>query len=143
MPLTVIEEPWYKEGLRFDCTQCGKCCTGSPGYVWVNEEEIARMAEFLKISPGEFRKKYTRQAYGRVSLIEDKRTYDCVFLEGRTCKLYDSRPRQCRTFPWWPQNLSSRAAWEETAARCEGINKDAPLVSLDTIQEAMERSGQP
>ena len=38
------QEPWYKEGLRFKCTECGKCCTGAPGYVWVNKEEVAEMA---------------------------------------------------------------------------------------------------
>ena len=34
-------KPWYAEGLRFKCTECGQCCTGAPGYVWVNEEEVA------------------------------------------------------------------------------------------------------
>ena len=28
-------------GLRFECTQCGDCCTGAPGYVWVNKAEIS------------------------------------------------------------------------------------------------------
>ena len=36
MPAT----PWYKDGLRFQCTGCGDCCTGGPGYVWVNQAEI-------------------------------------------------------------------------------------------------------
>ena len=27
-------EPWYRDGLRFQCTQCGNCCTGDPGVVW-------------------------------------------------------------------------------------------------------------
>ena len=41
------EETWYKDGLRFTCTQCGDCCSGPEGYVWVNDEELAKIAEFL------------------------------------------------------------------------------------------------
>ena len=40
---------WYRDGLRFECTQCGKCCTGAPGYVWLTIPEIYRIAEFLGI----------------------------------------------------------------------------------------------
>ena len=39
--------PWYRYGLSFECTQCGNCCTGGPGFVWVEEEEIRAIADFL------------------------------------------------------------------------------------------------
>ncbi|WP_296458322.1 hypothetical protein [Rubinisphaera sp.] len=39
---------WYKDGLKFECTQCGNCCTGGPGAVWVSEEEIQAIAEYLE-----------------------------------------------------------------------------------------------
>ena len=29
-------DTWYHLGLRFQCTGCGDCCTGAPGYVWIN-----------------------------------------------------------------------------------------------------------
>ena len=38
------EQPWYAEGLKFTCTQCGNCCTGGPGFVWISREEIRRLA---------------------------------------------------------------------------------------------------
>ena len=62
-----MSKPWYKDGLRFACTQCGKCCTGSPGYVWITEEEVVKMAAFLKISVPEFMRTYTREVNGRLS----------------------------------------------------------------------------
>lgn len=133
-------EPWYKDGLRFNCTQCGKCCTGSPGYVWVEEKEIEAMAAFLKITDEEFILKYTRQAYGRRALLEDRRSYDCVFLKGgKTCTVYGARPRQCRTFPWWKENLNTPESWKEAATRCEGINSEAPIVSLAEIQKQSQK----
>ncbi|MCH9624993.1 MAG: hypothetical protein S4CHLAM123_01550 [Chlamydiales bacterium] len=130
-----MKNKWYSKGLNFKCTGCGKCCTGSPGYVWVNEQEIEQMADFLKISPQEFRKLYVRRVGQRYSLLESKQTYDCVFLKDKQCALYGARPTQCRTFPYWPQNLSSQEAWDEAAQHCEGIDTKAPLVPIEQIEE--------
>lgn len=127
-------EKWYKDGLRFKCTECGKCCTGKPGYVWISEEEIKQMAEHLNISIDLFKRKYTRLVHNQYSLIEKKRQdYDCVFLEGKRCTIYQARPKQCRAFPWWVENLESKEAWEEAAKDCEGINPEAPLVPFEEI----------
>ncbi len=127
---------WYKEGLRFKCTECGQCCTGAPGYVWLTDEDIDQLTKGLKISREDFLKKYTRTVNGRISLIEDPETFDCVFLKDNKCSQYKTRPKQCRTFPWWKDNLRSKAAWENTAKRCEGINHpDAPLISHEDISK--------
>lgn len=125
---------WYQEGLAFKCTECGKCCTGSPGYVWVNMSEIEEMASFLNISIKDFKRLYVRRIGSRYSLIESKLTYDCVFLKDKTCRVYGARPTQCRTFPWWPQNLKSKESWEEVARGCEGINPKAPVVPFEEIE---------
>ena len=39
--------PWYKDGLQFTCTQCGDCCTGAPGVVWVTDDELREIADYL------------------------------------------------------------------------------------------------
>lgn len=131
---------WYKEGLRFKCTGCGKCCTGTPGYVWVTDKEIDEMAEFLKISVEEFIHKYTRLIGKKLALLEHPKNYDCVFLENKKfCTLYNARPQQCRTYPWWPENLTSKKEWDEEGKRCEGINHpDAPLITLPQINENLK-----
>ena len=61
-------EVWFAEGLRFTCTQCGNCCTGDPGYVWLSDIEIARLAEFLKLPPREVLDRYCRKVGSRWSL---------------------------------------------------------------------------
>lgn len=129
------EEPWYAEGLHFECTGCGQCCTGSPGYVWVNEDEITTMADYLQISTNLFKRRYLRRVEGRWSLVEHSKTYDCIFLKDNKCEIYSARPIQCRTFPWWPQQLRSKEAWLEAAKHCEGISLQAPLVPTSTIEE--------
>ncbi len=124
---------WYKEGLCFECTGCGRCCSGGPGYVWVSDAEIEAIARHLKITDEECRRRYTRFCKGRISLKENLPSYDCVFLKGKLCSIYEARPTQCRTFPFWPQNLESRETWAEAALSCEGINKEARLVPISEI----------
>jgi uncharacterized protein len=131
-------KPWYQEGLRFKCTGCGKCCTGTPGYVWATFEEIQAMAKHFSLSVEEFSKKYVRKVGDRFALTEIRRgsNYDCVFLDGKRCTIYEVRPTQCRTYPWWKENISSANDWKEEAKRCEGINHpEAPLISIQEIQK--------
>ncbi len=130
--------PWYKEGLKFKCTGCGQCCTGAPGYVWVTEVEMAAMAQFLQISLQQFKRTYTRQRDNRYALIEKKsENHNCVFLEEKRCQIYPVRPSQCRTFPWWKENLVSQESWALAAKSCEGINDEAPLVSYEEIKSTL------
>ena len=135
--LKVIEDtaPWYQEGLRFECTGCGQCCTGSPGYIWVDEDEIVEIANFLNLSIDELASRYLRRVKGKISLLELPKSYDCTFLKDKKCQIYPVRPTQCRTFPWWPRNLKSEKDWQEAARHCEGIHCEAPVVHLDTIEK--------
>lgn len=128
--------PWYKDGLRFKCTECGKCCTGTPGYVFVTMEEMNRMAEALNISIETFKRKYIRQKDNRYALVEKKTKtgdYDCVFLKNKKCEVYQARPTQCRTFPWWQENLEGEESWKLAAKDCEGINNEAPITPYSQI----------
>lgn len=135
--LKVIQDdrPWYSNGLHFKCTECGQCCTGAPGYIWVNDQEIKQIAAFLNLSSEEFSRRYLRHVKGRLSLVELPKTYDCIFLKDKKCQIYPVRPTQCRTFPWWPQHLKSEKEWREAATFCEGIQPSAPLVELETIEQ--------
>lgn len=135
--------PWFKEGLRFKCTECGKCCTGTPGYVWITEEEMIAMAGVLNISLELFKRKYIRSKDNRYALIEKKAQngdYDCIFLKDKKCQVYQARPRQCRTFPWWKENLASKESWQLAAEDCEGINEEAPLWSYSQIMDACNQT---
>lgn len=136
-PSQESKQPWYSEGLHFSCTGCGGCCTGAPGYTWVSPEEIASIAAYLKMSTAEFSRRYLRRVGDRYSLTELRPHYDCVFLEGKRCKIYSVRPTQCRTFPFWPESLSSPESWKETARRCEGIQPEACLVPRAEIEQQL------
>ena len=127
--------PWYADGLHFQCTCCGNCCTGPPGYVWVTDAEIDKLAAHVGRPVEEFRKLHVRTVGGRFSLKErrnERGEYDCVFLKPlpgdtrqkrlRGCGVYESRPLQCRTWPFWDGLLESRDAWEHSKETCPGMD---------------------
>ena len=115
------EKPWYHEGLRFECTQCGDCCSGAPGFVWVNDDEIGAIAREVGESPSAVEDLYVRKIGIRKSLREFPNG-DCVFLDTETkaCRVYRVRPRQCRTWPFWASNLRTPEAWDQTCRLCPG-----------------------
>lgn len=124
---------WYPDGLQFACTQCGNCCTGTPGYVWVSPKERTDIAALLGISLDEFLARYTRIVNGRVSLLE-RANGDCVLLtEDRHCAIQSSKPRQCLMFPFWPRLVATRADWEKAGERCPGIG-NGPRYTPDEIE---------
>ncbi len=111
--------PWYADGLRFECHGCGACCRGE-GYVWVNRRAARRIAKTLQLTVEEFGRRYLRRIGRRHSLTE-KPNHDCIFWNGG-CSIYDVRPAQCRTFPFWRGILKSRQSWAQAAAGCGGID---------------------
>jgi Fe-S-cluster containining protein len=129
--------PWFQDGLRFECTQCGDCCTGAPGYVWVNNEEIATLAAALGIKVHEFEASYVRRVGARKSLIE-LANGDCIFFDAKTrgCKVYKQRPRQCRTWPFWDSNIATPTAWKKTCAICPGSGQG----KVHSIEEVLAQS---
>jgi hypothetical protein len=121
--------PWFADGLRFTCTQCGNCCTGAPGFTWVSESEADTLAWRLGMDGESFRARYTRLVWRggeqRRTLVE-KRGGDCVFfVHGQGCTVYQDRPKQCRTWPFWGRIVASRADWDDAARECPGMNRGA------------------
>lgn len=125
--------------LRFECTGCGACCRGRGDY-WVqaSRAEQRRVRRFLNVSWRWFRRRYvTSYEDGTEGLRwENDR---CVFLDkqGR-CSIYAVRPMQCRTYPFWPEVVGSRASWRAAAADCEGIGRGA-IIPLARVRERLRQ----
>ena len=132
---------WYEKGLCFSCQQSGNCCTGPEGAVWFNDKEGRAMAKQLGVEVGTFYELYAHKIGSRWSLRENKidGKYDCVFLDrsgGKpSCKLYQSRPLQCRTWPFWKENLKTPEAWERAKKEtpCGGMNS-GKLIPIEEIR---------
>ena len=126
--------PWYRDGLKFKCSGCGDCCTGAPGFVWVNAAEVEALAGRLELTVEEFEDQYTRRIGARRSLKEFSNG-DCVFFDNkqRHCEVYEQRPRQCRTWPFWDSNLKTPEDWARTCQECPGSGQGR-LYQLDEIE---------
>lgn len=127
-----LQNPWFRDGLQFECTQCGDCCTGEPGYVWVNDQEITEIAKFINVSETEVRQFYGRKDRQSITLRE-KANGDCIFFErGKGCSIYPVRPMQCRTWPFWRGNVVTPADWKKTCEICPGSGQ-GKLFSAEEI----------
>ncbi len=127
-------EPWYREGLAFSCTRCGSCCTGVPGYVWVSIEEIEAIARFRKQPVEEFSAQFVRRVGDHYSLIE-RPGGDCIFWDRQQgCTVYEARPVQCRTWPFWPENVETPEAWKHITGICPGSGKGRHYTASEIIE---------
>ncbi len=132
-----MSEPWYQDGLRFTCTRCGKCCTGKPGYVWVNDGEIQMIATFRGEPIEEVIGLYTRMT-SRGRTLREKSNGDCIFYDREAgCTIYDVRPRQCRTWPFWESNVATPETWQHTCDICPGSGK-GELISAEEITRRLK-----
>ncbi len=133
---------WYSQGLRFECTQCGQCCSGGSGTVEFTYSEAQGMAAQLGLTYQEFLGRYAIRQGPTWILREvpcpDGEGFDCVLLErdpdsGLTrCSVHRERPMQCRTWPFWPENLKSPRTWRQAGRECEGIDR-GPTVGFREI----------
>lgn len=111
---------------RFECTGCGRCCTGNPDthYVEVSRAEQKRIYQYLGLSARHFRKQYLETAEDDSEGIRLVGDGVCPFLQDdMRCAIYPVRPNQCMTYPIWPELVSSKENWQQEKHRCEGIDR--------------------
>ena len=127
------EKPWWHAGLRFECSQCGDCCTGAPGFVWVNREEIVALAAEVGLEVDEFERKDVKTVGVRKSL-DERANGDC------RCSI----PRRANAPSTTPGPGSAAVGrsgspicappqtWQQTCQVCPGSGK-GPVVPAEKI----------
>jgi len=126
--MSVIQREGFDFG--FDPGACGDCpshcCRGESGRIWVNQQEIFQICNFLKMNAVDFIGRYLRREGNRLSITErfSGHDFECVFLEGPPykCSIYDVRPMQCRQFPFWDYFRKHR---DEAFKECPGVRESS------------------
>lgn len=134
-----VTKAWWKDGISFQCQGSGKCCTshGEFGFVYLTPKDRIRMARHLGMTPKAFEKIHCTRTNGFSHLIEDPKNPDCRFLVKKQCSIYEARPTQCRTWPFWPDTLTPKAWKRDVVEFCPGVNKGSKI-SAQQIKEQLD-----
>lgn len=121
----MAKNKFYENGFRFQCQGSGKCCTshGEYGFVFLTLEDRQRMARELKMRTSEFTKQYCDRKGPVWHLKEDPKNPDCMFLKNKRCSIYEGRPTQCRTWPFWPEVMNAKSWKKDVESFCPGVGQ--------------------
>mmetsp|Transcript_5258 Transcript_5258/g.10108 ORF Transcript_5258/g.10108 Transcript_5258/m.10108 type:complete len:270 (-) Transcript_5258:70-879(-) len=146
------EAPAWLQGRKsmpFECTACGRCCQ-TEGDVYMSPEEIQKASQVLGMAHYDFVHEYASHTLGPSKEIDETTTWirlrekgnSCVFLgdDGKHCSIYEARPHQCRTYPFWPNLLKSSESWDEECRRTDDESESSlpPWTPADGGCEGMK-----
>lgn len=130
--------------MKFQCLEScgGKCCKvnlARPAYIFLTSDDIDRLSAFLGVKHDKFAdiglfantrftKKRSYQWYVKNSGEK------CRFLKNGKCSVYEARPTQCRTFPFWPE-LVNPMNWSKTSEYCPGIGQGDAVDPAPQLKE--------
>ena len=135
--MTVVEKWWEKESPRFECqSDCFKCCTKS-GIVYFDNISIKNASKITKLSPSSFKKKFLKQDDGQW-IHEVENGNSCAFLTLDGCSIHFGKPVQCRSYPFWHENMTSMNMWKFVSSFCPGIDS-GPHIAVSTIRNFLKK----
>ncbi len=126
-----------RRGLKYECLApegCdGHCCWGA-GSVYVFADDIARVAESLKVGLDEFLDKHVDVVEvppihvkydGKIPLLTFKESGEkarCHFQDEKgLCTVHDARPFQCSGYPFWKMNVKNKESWAKLSTNCPAV----------------------
>jgi len=106
--------------------------------VYVNQAEREELATFLNLSLEQFETQHTEiNKDGDFVLQFDGNR--CRFLKNNQCEVHAVKPTQCRTWPFWEENLTSKETWvREVAEFCPGEGKGPIRTDEDILCQVEE-----
>ncbi len=107
----------------FECRKCGECCYGEGG-IFVDWEEIERIAHFLHLTPKAFLSQFCYERHGR-SYVRSGPDNFCIFYNNKKgCEIHPVKPARCGLWPFYPAIVNDKENWELAKEACPGINPD-------------------
>lgn len=106
----------------FKCTACGSCCKGA-GIIYFLPHELNRIVEFLNLAEDKaysLKKRIISSRSNGYYLYDSEE--DCLFLgSDGLCSIYEVRPVQCRSYPFWPSLFQSRKTFQALKKESNGV----------------------
>ena len=134
-----METRFYESAeLRFECQNCGHCCTTWYGDVFLHEEDIPRISEGLGMDEKSFEKQYVTRDSRTKLIVRLLPNGDCPFYRDG-CIIHDFKPLTCMSWPFWDYVTDTERGWNRAAERCPGIGKGR-LYTIEEIQRLRQFS---
>lgn len=150
------------QGIYFQCTQCGKCCSNDvDGDIFIFWDDIRNISKILNLSYEAFAEKYLKIKKNDFSLYDEnleeigkeKSMYtlvlnfesrqDCLFLEHKAgkslCKIYQARPAQCEQYPFWSMIMTEEATFSDHRLSCPGFSRKLTDTTYFTPEDVEKR----
>jgi len=115
----------FQKGIKFKCQGSSNCCVshGKNGFVYLNNNDAKKIAKFMNEDITDFINKYCDRTDGYLHLKEIYKNGDCRFLKNKRCSIYRYRPTQCRSWPFWKENMNAKEWNNNIVNFCPGIGK--------------------
>ena len=95
-------------------------------------------SKYFKISLKTFKKKYCQITDGFIHLAEkDELKGKCIFLKDKMYTVYKGRPSQCRTWPFWNDNMNTKIWNKDISVNCPGVGR-GKLISQKKINKLLK-----
>jgi len=131
------EKWWEKEPLRFECQDdCFKCCA-KPGIVYFDKAAIKNGAGIINVSVDVFKKEFLKKDDGHW-MHEVENGNPCAFLTPGGCVIHNGKPLQCRSYPFWHENMTSKSMWKLVEGFCPGVGV-GPAATVATIRQFLAK----
>lgn len=123
------------------------CCRGDPGYVFLSKEDLGRLLRRLGLDFPRFYKEYCTLVDTGTGLAlslrevaraggDGRESHDCALWGDHGCCVYEDRPLQCSTYPFWASIVESGSSWRREGRSCPGIGA-GELRSREYVEERL------
>ena len=129
----------YSKVIKFECQGSSNCCVsrGSYGFVYVSKKDIKRLSKYTNLYIKDFIHLYCDKTDGFIHFKEKLKNGNCQFLKNKRCDVYKARPTQCRTWPFWKENMNTKTWNNEIANFCPGVGK-GEIIEQNNINKSLE-----
>jgi Fe-S-cluster containining protein len=147
--------------VRFECVQCGVCCSQKEIIVTVTGRDIARIASGLGLFPQQMLKvidfyiatkdehlprglqdvpQVMTERGPAIIALKKLNTNECIFLKDNLCMIHPIRPGACRAFPFVFSKNESEINWGLNAKQeiCPGLGQGEIVKTEELLSLAHE-----
>jgi hypothetical protein len=137
--LTIAMNLRTPKNIHFECQRCARCCgdTSHRGRnILLLEKEVEQISKHTGLRPSSFAAPAFGDGHYRYKM--KKRNGRCVFLDKKSCSIYEIRPLICQLYPFSVRRRNGVYTFE-VAADCAGIGLGEPVTKED-YERMVERA---